>query len=82
MNFLLYLCCKLKNMKTGDKVKMSDNLKQNLIESGCKDHVDEFGECVGIIEDRVWEDENDFNVRWQPSGLRYMYDIDTLIKTN
>lgn len=69
-------------MKTGDKVKMSENLKNNLIEMDCKDHVDEFGDCEGIVEDKVWEDENDVNVRWKPSGLRYAYDPDTLIKIN
>jgi len=38
-------------MKTGDKVIMSESLKKGLIEMYCKDHVDEFGDCDGIVED-------------------------------
>lgn len=77
-------------IKTGDKVKMSDNLKKGLVESGCKDHVDEFGDCIGIVEDYVNynnDGENDpnkigpeFNIRWQPSKLRYGYLPEELIK--
>lgn len=67
-------------MKTGDSVKMSDTLKLNLIDMDCKDHVDEFGDCIGVVEDKVWIDDNAINVRWQPSGLKYMYDPETLIK--
>lgn len=69
-------------MKTGDRVKMSNSLKQNLIEMKCEDHVNEFGDCEGVVEDKVWNDDNTINVRWQPSGLRYMYDPETLIKIN
>lgn len=69
-------------MKTGDSVKMSNSLKQSLIEMGGKDHVNEFGDCIGVVEDKVWIDGNAINVRWQPSGLRYMYDPETLIKIN
>ena len=77
-------------IKTGDKVKMSDNLKKRLVESGCKDHVSEFGDCIGIVEGYVNynnDGENDpnkigheFNVRWQPSKLRYGYLLEELIK--
>lgn len=77
-------------IKIGDKVKMSDNFKKGLVENGCKDHVDEFGDCIGIVEDYVNynnDSENDpnkigpeFNVRWQPSKLRYGYLPEELIK--
>ena len=32
-------------MIPGTKVKMSEELKQGLIEMDCKDHVDEFGDA-------------------------------------
>lgn len=77
-------------IKTGDKVKMSEDLKNALIENDCKEHVDEFGNCIGIVEDLVNynnDGENDpnkigseFNVRWMPSKLRYGYSPDDLIK--
>lgn len=77
-------------IKTGDEVKMSDTLKKGLIENDCKDHVDEFGDCTGIVEDLVDynnDGENnpnkigpEFNVRWQPSKLRYGYLPEDLIK--
>lgn len=77
-------------IKTGDKVKMSDNFKKVLIENGCKEHIDEFGDCIGIVCDLVNynnDNENDinkigpeFNVRWQPSNLRYGYLPENLIK--
>jgi len=39
------------------------------------DHVEEFGECVGIVEDPVFPQypHLEVNVRWQPSNLRYGY---------
>ena len=77
-------------IKTGDEVKMSDIFKKVLIENGCKDHVDEFGECTGIVEDCVNYNNNgehdpnkigpELNVRWQPSKLRYGYLPEYLIK--
>ncbi len=79
-------------IKTGDKVKMSENFKNTLIKNGCKEHIDEFGECVGIVEGFVNynnDGENDqdkigpeLNVRWQPSKLRYGYLPEDLIKIN
>ncbi len=77
-------------IKPGDKVKMSNSLKKTLINNGCKEHVDEFGECIGIVEDYVnynkdGENEDskigpEFNVRWIPSKLRYGYSPKELIK--
>jgi hypothetical protein len=68
-------------MKIGDKVKMSQSLKDGLMENGCQYHVYEFGECIGIVEDMVWHnDEGDeWNVRWLPSMLRYGYSPDELV---
>ncbi len=70
-------------IKKGDTVKMSAEIKQMLIDNDCKAHVDEFGECVGVVEDPVDfnnDGENDpdkigpeVNVRWKPSNLRYGY---------
>ena len=77
-------------IKSGDKVKMCDSLKYSLIKNGCKEHVEEFSNCVGIVEDYVNynnDGENDqnkigpeFNVRWFPSKLRYGYLPEDLIK--
>lgn len=38
-------------------------------------HVNEFGDCVGVVVDPVWPGRPDleWNVRWQPSNLRYCY---------
>lgn len=45
-------------------------------------HVEEFGGCTGIVEDPIWPDhpEHEWNVRWQPSKLRYGYKLEDLIK--
>ncbi len=63
-------------MKKGDKVKLSEKFKEAMINSGCGEHVGEFGDCEGIVEDQAFEngEGNEVNVRWQPSQLRYMYD--------
>jgi len=64
------------------KVKMSEDFKKSLINSGCEDHVKEFGECVGIVEDKMFPDCDDcdeVNVRWLPSKLRYGYSPKELI---
>jgi len=77
-------------IKSGDKVKMCDSLKDSLIKNGCKEHIEEFGNCIGIVEGYVNynnDGENDqnkigpeFNVRWNPSKLRYGYLPEDLIK--
>lgn len=45
---------------------------------GCSSaHVDEFGECVGIVQGKMFpdvDDEPEVNVIWMPSMLRYGYD--------
>lgn len=45
---------------------------------GCSSaHVDEFGDCVGIVQGKMFPDVDDapeVNVIWMPSRLRYGYD--------
>lgn len=67
---------KLKIMKKGDKVKMSKALKENLIQNDCKEHVDEFGDCVGTIE--LIDIYHDADIRWEPSKLKYAYPLEFL----
>jgi len=67
---------KVMKIKKGDIVKMSESLKQGLIKNGCEDHVIEFGNCVGIVEDKCYigiDEADEVNIRWHPSGLRYAY---------
>lgn len=40
----------------GDKVKMSEKLKSILTSNGCEEHVIEFENCIGIVEERVLPD--------------------------
>tara|TARA_R110000765_G_C18677440_1_gene578916 strand:- start:359 stop:577 length:219 start_codon:yes stop_codon:yes gene_type:complete len=67
-------------VEIGDIIKMTKDLKEGLIENGSKDHVEEFGDCEGVVESWVYpdSDEKDVNVRWKPSNLRYAYGIDML----
>ena len=73
-------------MKKGDKVKMSEGLKEAMRQNGSKEHIKEFGECIGIVEGITYENEDgtdvDVDVRWQPSNLRYGYSINSLVKIN
>lgn len=61
---------------------MAQALKDNLAANDCADHVAEFGNCVGVVEDSVeWSNQHvgpEVNVRWAPSGLRYAYHPDDL----
>lgn len=66
----------------GDTVKMSDSLKKSLTDNNCQEHVEEFGDCIGIVESWEYPNEEDINivnVRWKPSELRYAYSTDLLI---
>lgn len=68
-------------MKKGTIVKMSESCKTQLINNNCKDHVDEFGECEGVVIGPMFpEVENceDVDVRWKPSNLKYGYSPDQL----
>ena len=70
------------DIKTGDKVRMSNELINQLIISDCEDHAREFGDCIGVVEDTEYEDGEDkeVNVRWSPSKLRYSYNTKHLVK--
>jgi len=58
-------------METGNVVKLKLYINDNL-ES--EEHFKEFNECIGIVEDRMFSDTDEFyNVRWYPSKLRYGY---------
>ncbi len=50
---------------------------------GCStQHVDEFGDCVGIVGESYFPNDPDdkhLEVKWQPSGLRYGYDPADLV---
>lgn len=67
----------MKIIKQNSKVKMTDELKKILNRNGSKDHVREFGDCEGLVEDIEYQDSIDIevNVRWMPSKLRYSYNI-------
>ncbi len=62
-------------MKIGDQVRMNEALKAGLAQNGCQEHVDEFGACKGAIIGRSDDHEPvAWDVRWQPSGLKYAYE--------
>lgn len=65
-------------MKEGTIVTMATDFKiRMLIQGESGDHIREFGNCIGIVEDEMFtecEDCEEVNVRWRPSGLRYGYD--------
>lgn len=67
-------------MTPGTRVRMSESLKSGLIANGCAEHVAEFGDCVGVVigpfDDGLAGP--DVDVRWEPSGLRYGYQIELL----
>ena len=61
-------------MKPGDRVRMKEELKLALRKNGCSNHAREFGNRVGVIESRSDDFEpRSWDVRWQPSNLRYGY---------
>lgn len=67
-------------IQKGDTVRMSQALREEL-KASSPEHEAEFGECVGTVEDPPFPDDPDtVDVRWQPSGLRYMYDINKLVR--
>ena len=67
-------------MKKGTKVKMSQSLKDGMRANGSGAHIDEFGDCMGIVIGPMFPDSNapEVDVRWQPSNLRYGYHPDNL----
>lgn len=63
-------------MKTGDVVRMNAACKQALFKTGSHDHVREFGRCYGTIigpTDYGNQLGPEWDVRWEPSELRYAY---------
>jgi hypothetical protein len=67
-------------MKPGDLVRMSEKLKATLRQNDSIEHVKEFGECTGVVEGPAFCNCPELNVRWKPSGLRYAYHPDLLVK--
>lgn len=80
------------DVKPGSRVMMSTLLKAALSETS-PDHVEEFGQCVGVVvgptdynnvppTDASYDPSKvgpEVDVRWQPSNLRYAYDPDMLV---
>lgn len=61
-------------MKPGDRVRMTAAVKEGLRRNGSARHVHEFGKCSGVIIDQFEQGTPiAWNVRWQPSNLRYAY---------
>lgn len=52
---------------------MTEELKRHLRNNGSEEHVEEFGDCIGIVEGPMYDSWIELNVRWQPSNLRYGY---------
>ena len=75
----------METIKKGDKVKMSSYIKDMLNNNGCEDHIEEFGECIGIVGDPTFPNNAgpEVDVYWEPGKLKYCYDPTTdLIKIN
>lgn len=57
-------------------VRMTGKCKEKLVANGCAGHVEEFGNCVGVVLGPVDYGDTvgpEVDVRWQPSRLRYAY---------
>jgi len=63
-------------LKPGTRVRMSEALKTLMRNNGSEEHIEEFGECEGIVQglmDFGTQKGPEVDVRWQPSNLRYGY---------
>ena len=64
-------------MIPGTYVRMTKALKGYMRSNGSHEHVEEFGDCIGIVVGLVDYGNNKFgpeiNVRWAPSNLQYGY---------
>ena len=63
-------------LQQGDQVKLTTYFKDMLNANDCADHIKEFGECIGTVEELVDYGTRlgpEVNVRWQPIGLSYAY---------
>ena len=68
-------------MKPGDKVRLTEAVKYHLITTGSHEHVEEFGNCIGVVielTDWGYQKGPEWDVRWHPSGLRYAYAAEDL----
>ena len=73
----------MEKIKIGDLVRMTEELKKGLRSNDSLEHVEEFGDCQGIVIGYTDEGHYDFvDVRWKPSNLRYGYPINGLEKVN
>jgi len=62
-------------MKLGSRVKMTKKFKEQLQNNGSREHVEEFGRCVGTVV----EIDIDATVKWESSNnLKYHYSISSL----
>lgn len=60
----------------GSRIRMSEEFKLALRNNNCSEHVEEFGDCLGVViglTDYGTHQGPEVDVRWQPSGLRYAY---------
>lgn len=66
-------------MKIGTRVRMNERCKLKLCDNDSSEHVDEFGQCEGVvIGPAEGMGSGIVDVRWEPSGLRYCYWADDL----
>lgn len=65
------------SIKCGDVVQMSEDFMKGLKSNGSAEHVEEFGDCLGIVEGLTHYGNGTFGpeleVRWYPSKLHYAY---------
>lgn len=80
IGFLLGLLSnKFTEIKPGDQVRINADYKKELRANGLLDHLKEFGNCIGEVENYYsngeFEQDKMCHVRWKPSDLRQLYDL-------
>ena len=69
-------------MKPGVRVRMSEACKAGMIANGSHEHIEEFGDSVGVLVGPVDFGNGqlgpEWDVRWEPTNLRYGYAADDL----
>ena len=71
----------MEEINIGDLVRMTEKIKEQLMNNDSIEHVEEFGNCEGIVIGYTDEGHDDYlDVRWKPSNLRYGYPVDGLEK--
>lgn len=58
-------------MIPGDVVRMTRRFRKTMRWNGSRNHIREFGRCIGVIESI--SEHGDMTVRWFPSLLCYSY---------